>query len=160
MSQSNIPRPTGGQFGPARTESELAHEMIPTRGDELRDKARAKAGELQDTVRDRAEWQKSRLAERVSRFAGAFRAASRELHDEDEPMARYADTAGEKVDDLARYLSERSPDQLLADVQGRARQNPAFFIGGAFAIGLVAGRFLKAGNAHRASTDRLPAESM
>ncbi len=138
MSQSDIPRPGGGLANPEKT-------------DELREKARARASELQGKVRDRAQWQQSRLAERVSRFGGAFRAAGRELRDEGDDMARFADTAGDKVDELARYLSERSPDQLLSDVQRQARDNPVFFIGGAFAIGFVAGRFLKAGTAHRAS---------
>ncbi|HEY6556163.1 MAG TPA: hypothetical protein VI072_02780, partial [Polyangiaceae bacterium] len=44
----------------------------------------------------------------------------------------------------ASYVSETDPRDVLQDVQDFARQRPAWFFGGAFLLGLAAGRFLKA----------------
>ena len=44
---------------------------------------------------------------------------------------------------MVNRLNNANPDTLLDDVEAFARREPAMFIGGAIAIGLLAARFLK-----------------
>ena len=60
-------------------------------------------------------------------------------------------TAGKVVNELSRrsrevadYLQERDPDQLLEEVRGYARRHPGVFIGVAAGLGLVIGRATRA----------------
>lgn len=114
-----------------------------------RARAEEKAQEARSFAYDQAREHQAQAATRVSNVASAMRAAGRDLSERDEPMAEYADLAGDKVDDFARYLSERDPEQLVMQAEAGARDNPALFIGGAFALGFLGGRFLKAGAKRR-----------
>jgi hypothetical protein len=54
------------------------------------------------------------------------------------------DRAADQVERFSRFLSARSADGLVRDVEDFARRNPAVFMGGCFVLGLAAARFFKA----------------
>ncbi len=57
--------------------------------------------------------------------------------------ADYADQLADRVEQLTSYVRNRNIGELAGDVEQLARREPALFFGGAFAVGLVVGRFLK-----------------
>ncbi|MET0411600.1 MAG: hypothetical protein ABW217_09895 [Polyangiaceae bacterium] len=71
-----------------------------------------------------------------------MRGVGKELQD-DAIVAKYADSISDGIDLVATYVSVLEPGSLVGDVTRLARRRPAWFFGGAFLIGLAAGRFLK-----------------
>jgi hypothetical protein len=55
--------------------------------------------------------------------------------------------ASDRARQVAQFLDEREPGQLLDEVRGYARRRPGTFLLGAVAMGVVAGRLTRAGAA-------------
>jgi hypothetical protein len=58
-------------------------------------------------------------------------------------LTPYSERAGNWIDETSKYLNEVTPQRVIKDVRSLARNNPALFIGGALALGLLGSRFLK-----------------
>jgi len=56
---------------------------------------------------------------------------------------QYTETLSQQVEKLSGYLERQDLSGLMSDVERFARRNPAIFLGGAFALGILAARFLK-----------------
>lgn len=121
------------------------NDRIRDASERMREAARAKADAIKREAESQAELSKSNLAGRAFTIASAIRTAGRELEAQGEPLGVYAEMAGDKVAELSRYLEDRSTGDLMAEIEAVARRQPWIVVGGAFAIGVVAGRFLKAG---------------
>ena len=83
-------------------------------------------------------------AEQIGGIGGALHRTGEQLRDEDQaPFADIADSVGRQVDRAADYLRESDGRTIARDIEGLARRQPAIVFAGAFALGLVAARFLK-----------------
>ena len=80
----------------------------------------------------------------LEQIAGAVRTSGDELRGDQPQVASFADGAAGQVERFARYLNENSAQDLMREAEEFARRQPAIFLGGALALGLVASRFLKA----------------
>jgi hypothetical protein len=58
-------------------------------------------------------------------------------------VPQYLSSAADQVDRLSHYLRSTDLRQMAEGVERFARRQPAIFIGGAFALGLLGARFLK-----------------
>ena len=115
--------------------------------------AKTAAGDVYDSVADKAlsavDEQKAGLTGKLSGVAETVRRVSGTLHDTetDNPIsgfaARYTDTAAQKLDSVASYFDRADLKDIARDIESYARRNPAVFLGGAFALGIMAARFLK-----------------
>jgi len=120
---------------------------VPVR--QAADQAREMVGQAMDMAQQQASDQ---VGSQLSRVSGSLTALSQavdmagdELRRRNEPMlASAVDQAGQQVEQMAEYLRTSSLDQLVADTESLARRQPTLFLGGAFALGLLAARFLKA----------------
>lgn len=92
---------------------------------------------------NRLDAQRERAATGLGSMVDALRESSRQLHGKNETMASYVDGAASQLERFRGGIRERDLNQIVRDVEGFARQRPAIFIGGAFALGLAAARFLK-----------------
>jgi hypothetical protein len=73
-----------------------------------------------------------------------MRQSSQGLRDQDQgAVAGYAEQAADRLDGAAEYLRQRDVPQLVDEVEGFARRQPAMFLGAAFGLGLLAARFVK-----------------
>ena len=67
----------------------------------------------------------------------------------DQPLsnagARYLEGLAGKVEDLSGYLERKDLTAIYGDVRVFAREHPAVFVGGAFALGFAVSRLLKSG---------------
>lgn len=131
--------------------SEQQNDSKRPQGSPVRDKAHEAAERLQGSareqagaVRERVETSREHAAERVRRVGDALRNVGHELRDnDDELVAKYADTLSERIERVATYIGSLEPRTLMNDATRFAHERPAWFFGGAFILGLAAGRFLK-----------------
>jgi ElaB/YqjD/DUF883 family membrane-anchored ribosome-binding protein len=89
--------------------------------------------------------QKARATDSLGSVADAVRQSTRQLRDQQfDTVAQVVERAADQIERLSNHLRERDLDELVAEAQQFARQQPAMFIGTSFAAGLLAARFIKA----------------
>ena len=88
--------------------------------------------------------QKDRATEGLGTVASAVRQTTQSLRDQQhDAVAGYVEQAADQIERFSERLKNKDVTELLNDAQQLARRQPAIFIGGAFALGLVGARFLK-----------------
>jgi len=122
----------------------------------LYDQAKETAGQAYEVAAEKAtnklEEQKSTLSGGLATVADSVRKVSENLRGPDVQdgiskfTAEYSDTAARKIEDIASYFEQKSVQEMYRDVENFARRNPAVFVGGAFALGLLVSRFIKSGS--------------
>lgn len=127
-------------------------DKVKTAAEDTIQQAKYKAEEYADRVQGRAtevaRSQKTHAAEELGTVAGAFRETGQHLRSQDQSamantVAQYTDRLAEQVDRFAQQLRQKDVNELISDVEHMARQQPAIFLGGAFAAGILLARFLK-----------------
>jgi len=103
---------------------------------------------LMNTVKQRAseqlDTQKTRATDGLSLIAGAVRQSTQNLRNEQhDGLAQYVERAADQLERFSSTIRDKDLDQLLRETRQLARRQPAIFIGGSFAVGLLAARFLK-----------------
>jgi hypothetical protein len=115
-------------------------------------KAGEAMGQASEQIKHRIEETKSTAAENLSGVAQAIRSSSQHMREQpDAPptaqkVATYADSAAEVVEHVSGYLRDKNIDQVVTEVEGFARRQPAVYLGSALALGFLAARFLKSSN--------------
>jgi hypothetical protein len=108
---------------------------------------------VKETAAAQLTTQKDRGIDAIGSVTQAVRSSSQKLRDEHhETIASYVEKTADQIENWSRQLREKDVNELLDDVQRLARRQPAVFIGSAFAIGLVAARFLKSSSPPYGST--------
>jgi hypothetical protein len=98
--------------------------------------------------------QKNRATEGLGTVAQVVRQSTQQLREhKQEAIAGYVEQAADQIDKLSQRLRDKDVTELLSDVQQLARRQPALFIGGAFALGLIGARFLKSSSQDQRATD-------
>lgn len=148
---------TGGSRG-SNTRTSGTHDMSAdasqgNTGHGLVDQMRSSASDTFKTVKSntaaKLEEQKSTLSTGLLTVADNIRQLGSNLSEgqQRDPLTRiaadYSETAAEKLRTAADYFNSHDVETMYRDVEGLARRNPAIFVGGAFAIGFLAARFLK-----------------
>ena len=88
--------------------------------------------------------QKDRATEGLGTVANAVRQTTQSLREQQhDTVAGYVEQAADQIERLSERLKNKDVTELLNDAQQLARRQPALFVGGAFALGLVGARFLK-----------------
>lgn len=149
------PAPSSGE---ERDEAALAlTSKVATGARDLTDEAKQVAGDVMDQAKKSAEISiasgKDRAAESLGDVAGALRQAGQHLRSQDKAgLTDYVVRAADKVEAASLYLQRRTLSDVLGDVGGFARREPALFLGGAFALGVLGGRFLKSTGSRSANS--------
>jgi len=87
----------------------------------------------------------SDVAQELGTVADTVRQVSYEAESagNSEVVMRYGEQIAEKLDGISSYLNENGIEEVLTDLQDFARRKPGVFLGGAFMLGIVVGRFLR-----------------
>jgi hypothetical protein len=124
--------------------SEGGQTSLANRSHEVADEVRQATLERVESARASAQSAKDNAAERVRKFGATVRKVGEHLRVEDQRfIADKANDASQRLDNFASYLSSAELGTMLRDTGSLARGNPGWFFGGAFVVGLAAGRFLK-----------------
>jgi uncharacterized protein YukE len=98
----------------------------------------------QQQVGSQVNSQLSRGADMLDQVSQAIRQSGDQMRDQQPQIASFADTAAQQVDKASEFFRQTDFQGLVREAESFARRQPAVFLGGAFALGLVASRFLKA----------------
>ena len=127
-----------------------AREQIRQVRDQVVDQARNTIRQARDSAGSSLADSRRQAADQIGSIAGAFHRTGAHLRDENqERFAGLADSFADQVDQVARYLRDADARRLARDVERLARERPAVVFGAAFAVGLLAARFLKSGESGR-----------
>jgi len=103
------------------------------------------------------EEQKSNLAQGLTSVADSIRQMGDNMRGGSSEQAgiagttaKYSESVASQVEQFSRYLEKKDLRDVANDIERFARRNPAVFLGGAFALGLLAARFLKSANPNQA----------
>jgi len=134
------------QEQPQRAAAEPS-QRLADKAQQAAEQAKSSALERVRDAREMAEHgleeRRQQAAQRIRRFGNTLR-STRDLNPDDEFMAQLLDGATSRVERVADYVAEADFRQMTQDVEGFARNRPAWFFGGAFLAGLALGRFAKA----------------
>ena len=110
-----------------------------------------------NTVSSRLDAQKERAVEGLDGLVQAVRQTVDQLRQQDQNAAipQYLNSAVTQVERMSGYLRSTDIRQMVREVEQYARRQPAIFLGGAFALGLLGARFLKSSNPQTATTQPL-----
>jgi hypothetical protein len=96
--------------------------------------------------------QKVRAADSMKPVIDAVRQTGESLREKNGTIAGYADSAASQLERFSTQLRDRDVSELMDEVSAFARRQPALFIGGGVALGLIAARFLKSSAPDRMTT--------
>lgn len=145
----------GLERDPQQRESQQSGSQEESQTQEV---AQQKASKYAEQGRERAvgqlATQKERASSELGGVAKALRTTGEQLQEQEQgSVAKYVGQAAERTERLSEYLSERDANELVGEVEDFARNRPAVFLGGAFAVGVAAARFLKSSAGHRESLE-------
>lgn len=103
--------------------------------------ADAKAG-VTTQLEQRIDQAKEVGVEKIETVSDALRGAGEKLEGTG-PLPDLANKAAEGIENLARFVENKSIGDVFNGVQSFAKREPALFLGGAIVVGILAGRFLK-----------------
>lgn len=138
----NVGKAVQGDTKAAKDIYKQAKESTGKAADKIYDTAAKKASSTIDE-------QKSNLAGGLADIAETIRQIGDSIGGEKQPTGivkvatNYGNTLADKVEGFSSYLDDRNLKDMMGDVEDLAHRNPALFLGGAFALGIVAARFLK-----------------
>ena len=128
--------------------------------EQVKNTAAGAYGTATSKATEKLEEQKSTLTSSLTSVADNIRKLGQNLGEESSESgltssaSTYTDTAADKIEQAARYFERHDVEAIYHDVEDLARQNPAIFIGGAFALGFLAARFLKSSSTRSLSGNR------
>ena len=133
---------------------QLANDNVPfskpMQPSELLGEAKEKAQNVMDETKDALQEElgaRTRgAASDLGDVANALRQTSKQL--EGNSVAPYVAKAAEQLERASSYVRTADPNEIRRGVESFARREPLLFIGGAFALGMVMARFLKASAAN------------
>jgi hypothetical protein len=99
---------------------------------------------------------KDQAAQGLSAVSSSMRQMGDNLRQNDQTSsyAQYVDQAAQQVERFSGYLQHHDAREIMTDAEDWARRNPALVLGGAFALGLLASRFLKSGMGGQSQSSR------
>jgi hypothetical protein len=133
---------TGGEGANAGTGG--AREQVRQAKDKVVDQARTTLRDARDRAGSTFSQGRRQAADQIGGVGSAFRRTGETLRGEDQ--ARFADVAdnvARQIDRVADYLRQSDGRAMARDVENLARRQPALVFAGAFALGVLAARFLK-----------------
>ena len=140
-----------------------APASLSATGEAIRDtlqQAQQRALDTVDTARRQATEQVntqvnrglSQTSESLGAVSEAASQASQRLRERNQgTLADYVDLATGRIDQAAEYLRTSNLSDLINDAEHLVERQPALFLAGAFALGVLGARFLKSTSQHDAT---------
>jgi len=146
------------QGGSYRSTEEIKGQAQAKTGeviDQAKEKTSQVVGQVQEQAKSQLTTQKDRAAEGLGSMALALRQTSQQLQDQNNaPVAQVTNTAADQIEKVSNFLRERDLNDMVIEVERFARRQPALFLGGALALGLIGARFLRSSGQRAMEMDR------
>lgn len=109
------------------------------------------ASQAKEQVNAQFDTRKDKAVETIGNVATAIRETSDKLKGVG-PLSDVAGRAADGIESVAEFFEGKHIGDIVRDVEKFARREPALFVGAAFALGLIGGRFLKSSAPHASAT--------
>jgi len=133
----------GGNGGTANSLTEQAKQQTQQAVQQTRQKIGEAADQAKQQMKSQLETQKDRAAEGLESVAQAIQQTGEQLRQQNQTVGQYAETIAQQVERWSGFLRDQNIDQIVSEAENLARRQPAVLLGGAFALGFLAARFLK-----------------
>lgn len=129
--------------------AEVAQQKVSATAADAKEQITRKAAQVGEQAKSTVDTRMNEVAHELGSVAEAVRQTTQEVSgDENAVVARYGERLAGQIEGISSYLNNNGVEEVLDDLQNFARRQPAMFLGGAFMLGIVVGRFL------RSSADR------
>ena len=112
-------------------------------GQQVRDTGSQVKDQVSRQASERFSQQKERAAGSLHAVADAVRMSGDRLQEQNPSIAELSDTVAERIERIATHIDTEDLGQLVSDAERLARRQPVLFLGGTFALGVLAARFFK-----------------
>lgn len=126
----------------AHTAADQAGRKVSETADVVKEQAKRTVSQVSEQAKSNVSTRMGDVASELGSVAEAVRQTSEDLGDQP-GIARYGNRIADQIEGVSNYLSDRGVEEVLMDAENLARRQPALFLGGAFMLGLVVGRFLR-----------------
>lgn len=124
-----------------------AQRKVSETASAAKEQAKRTVEQVSDQAKTTVDSRMSDVAQELGSVAEAVRSTTVELEGQDQQkIAQYGNRIADQIDQVSSYLNNHGVEDVLADAENLARRQPALFLGGAFMLGLVVGRFLRSSN--------------
>ncbi|WP_374686762.1 hypothetical protein [Promineifilum sp.] len=121
-----------------------AQRKVSETAEAAKEQAKRTVAQVSDQAKTTVDSRLGDVAQELGSVAEAVRSTTTELEGQDQQMiAQYGNRIADQIDQVSSYLNNHGVEDMLADAENLARRQPALFLGGAFMLGLVVGRFLR-----------------
>jgi len=145
-----------GSTGDKSGSTDLSVDSVKETARGLYDQAKSTAGQAFGAATKRAtealDEKKVTVASGLTSVADSIKQVGENLNttEESNPIAetaaKYTNNIAQQIENLSGYFERKDVREMVRDVETFARRYPAYFIGGAVALGFLAARFLKSSN--------------
>ncbi|MGI8825365.1 MAG: hypothetical protein ACR2JC_06945 [Chloroflexota bacterium] len=139
-----------GEPGPPKSGSSgtLISEQVQQGAQQVTQQAQDTAGKVVDQAKQQGtsllQNQKNSAAQTLDALTQALRQTGQSLQQQNETsVSQYVEKAAGRLETVSGYLKSHDVQDLVNQAETFARRSPALFLGGAFALGVLAARFLK-----------------
>lgn len=141
---TNIDPMGAGPVDAGESSTGSAKEKMGQATQKMRDEAAHFASQAQQKAAGEIERRKATASQTLGQFANAIRKAGDELAEGEQSVAgRFVGQAADGLENFARTLSDKRPEELVDSVRDFSRRNPTAFVAGAVLVGLAIGRFMR-----------------
>ena len=136
-----------------------APSQAGTAAQDLKDQVQETAGEATAQVKHTAQSlmgsQKDRVTQSLTALADTLQQAGQQLRQAEGGgvFASHIERAADSVHRLSGHLDEREVNELVGDLERYAHAQPAMFLGGTFALGVLGARFLRSSGQRTAGSE-------
>lgn len=117
---------------------------------QAQEQAGALAGRAKGLIIGQIDQRSTDLGQTVVTHAENIRTIADSLRNQgQEPTAKLADTAADRLEQLGYYLAENDGEKLISDVEDLARRQPMLALGAGVLLGFLGARLLKASASQR-----------
>lgn len=126
------------------TPKQSAQEIVKGIGDSLAEPVQNMKERWRNDFTSNLGKRKATVAESIGAVAETMRDVTSKLEENGNPtLGSYVGYGQEAVDRLSGYLNEKEVRDIARDMTAYAHRNPTLVVGGLFALGFAAGRFLR-----------------
>ncbi len=142
QTNDKINRATDTAVDKAHDAADQAGRKVAETAGAVKEQAKRTVSQVSEQAKTNVESRLGDVASELGTVAEAVRQTSEELGDQP-GIARYGNRIADQIEGVSNYLGDRGVEEVLMDAENLARRQPALFLGGAFMLGLVVGRFLR-----------------
>jgi hypothetical protein len=108
------------------------------------EQAKRAAAQVGEQAKSTVDTRRTEVAHELGNVAEVVRQTAQDVGmGNSDTVARYGERIADQIEGVSTYLDEHGVEDILTDIQDFARRQPALFLGGAFMLGIVVGRFLR-----------------